>query len=84
MPPHKLPVISSKKLLKLLSKLGYVLERQRGSHIRLCKKLQSGHHSISVPAHKEIAKGTLGDILEKVSIYNQISKEHIIGQLKEI
>lgn len=80
----KLPVVSHKVLLKLLNQLGYDVERQRGSHIRLKKILPMGHHSITIPAHKEIAKGTLGDILEKVSIYTQISKDRLIEMLSQL
>ena len=80
----KLPVVSYKELLKLLTRLGYVVDRQRGSHIRLKKRLPQGQHSITVPAHKEIAKGTLNDILEKVSIYVQTSKERLIELLNQL
>ena len=82
--PHRLPNISYKELLNLLQRFGYKIERQRGSHIRLKKTLESGHHSITIPAHKEIAKGTLNDILNKISFYNQISKDKLIELLKEI
>lgn len=80
----KLPVVSHRELLKLLANLGYFIDRQKGSHIRLKKILKSGQHSITVPAHKEIAKGTLNDILEKISIYNQVSKEELMVRLREI
>lgn len=79
----KLPVVSCKKLIKFLENLGYRVERQKGSHIRLKKIIPGGHHSVTVPAHKEIAKGTLSDILEKVSIYVQISKDQLIDQLRQ-
>ena len=80
----KLPILSHEKLLKLLNQLGYVVERQHGSHLRLKKSLPMGHHSVTVPAHKEIAKGTLSDILEKVSIYTQISKDRLVEMLSQI
>ena len=80
----KLPIVSYKELLKLLKQYGYELDHQRGSHIRLRKDLPSGHHSITVPAHKEIAKGTLNDILEKVSHYTHCSKEQLIEILRDI
>lgn len=77
----KFPIISYKELIKLLNQLGYNIERQRVSHIRLKKTLPSGQHSITVPAHKEIAKGTLNDILEKVSYCVNLSKEELISKL---
>ncbi|MCL0103498.1 type II toxin-antitoxin system HicA family toxin [Dehalococcoidia bacterium] len=80
----KLPVISGDKLIKLLTKLGYEVVRQRGSHIRLKKTTKMGEHNITVPKHREIAKGTLNDILSKVSLWNNISKDELIKMLSEI
>ncbi|MDP2845808.1 MAG: type II toxin-antitoxin system HicA family toxin [Candidatus Methanoperedens sp.] len=80
----KLPVVSSKQLIKVLYKLGYSVVKQRGSHIKLKKDTIAGTHSITVPEHHEIAKGTLNDILNKVSVWNQISKEELVEMLKEI
>ncbi len=79
---QKMPVISGKQLVKALSKLGYNIVKQRGSHMKLQKKTPAGIHSITVPQHDEIAKGTLIDILNKVSIWNQISKEELLEMLK--
>lgn len=78
----KLPVVSGKELLKLMSSLGYVSVRQRGSHIRLEKKTPVGTHKITIVNHKEIAKGTLDDILNKVSLWTQIDKEELKRRLK--
>jgi len=80
----KLPIISYKELIKLLNQLGYKIERQRGSHIRLKKILHRGQHSITIPAHKQIAKGTLNDILEKVSYCVNLSKEELIFKLTHL
>jgi len=80
----KLPVISGDKLIKLLTKLGYEIIRQKGSHVRLRKKTETGEHNITVPKHREIAKGTLNDILSKVSLWNNMSKEELIKMLSEI
>ena len=79
----KLPVVSGKELIKLLTNLGYTTIRQKGSHIRLRKVTPMGEHNITVPYHKEIAKGTLNDILSKVSLWNSIPKENLIGMLKK-
>lgn len=77
----KLPVVSGKKMLKVLSKLGYQVVRQKGSHVRLLKKGDAWEHHITIAMHKEIAKGTLKDILSKVAIWNNISKEKLIDML---
>jgi len=81
---NKMPVISGKQLIKVLSKLGYCIVKQRGSHLKLQKKMPAGTHSITIPQHHEIATGTLNDILNKVSMWNQISKEELLDMLKEI
>ncbi len=80
----KLPAISYKQLLKLLNQLDYQTDRQRGSHIRMKKILPKGHHSITIPAHKEIAKGTLNSILNKISQYTNVPKEKLLDRLKDI
>ena len=49
-------------IIKLLTKLGYEIVRQKGSHVRLRKKTEIGEHDITVPKYKEIAKGTLTKI----------------------
>ena len=79
-----MPVVSGDKLIKLLTKLGYEVVRQKGSHVRLRKKTEIGEHNITVPKHKEIAKGTLNDILSKVSLWNNIPKEELVKMLSKI
>ena len=79
----KLPVVSGDQLIKLLTRLGYEIVRQKGSHVRLRKITALGEHKITVPKHPEIAKGTLNDILSKVSLWNNISKEELTALLKK-
>jgi predicted RNA binding protein YcfA (HicA-like mRNA interferase family) len=64
-----------------LTSYGYRVVRQRGSHIRLEKTTNAGVHKITIPNHDPIAKGTLNDILKKISIWNQISMDEIIELL---
>ncbi|WP_297063532.1 type II toxin-antitoxin system HicA family toxin [Thermococcus sp.] len=80
----RLPVVSGEKLIKLLEKLGYSVVRQRGSHVRLEKSTSMGTHKITVPYHDEISKGTLNDILNKVSLWNGIPKKELIEMLKKL
>ena len=54
----KLPVVSGIKVVKALSKIGYEIDHQTGSHIILRNK-QEPHRRLTVPNHNEIAKGTL-------------------------
>jgi len=78
----KLPQTSGNALIKLLKSLGYTAIRQKGSHVSLRKTTPVGEHNITVPVHIQIAKGTLNDILNKVSLWNNISKETLIKRLK--
>jgi len=47
------------------------------------KILPEGHHSITIPAHKEIAKGTLNHILNKISQYTNVPKEELLNRLRK-
>jgi len=78
----KLPQVSGGKVVGLLQSLGYEVTRQRGSHIRLGKVTPLGEHTITVPAHRVLAKGTLNDILNRISLWNNIPKESLIDKLK--
>jgi hypothetical protein len=40
-----------------------------------------GEHNITVPDHKTLAKGTLNDILTRVSLWNNIPKQDLIARL---
>ena len=78
----KLPQVSGSDVLGLIQSLGYEIVRQRGSHIRLRKATPVGEHSITIPTHRVLAKGTLNDILSRVSLWNNIPKEDLINRLR--
>jgi len=78
----RLPQVSGRSLIRLLHSLGYESLRQRGSHIRLRKITPLGEHNITVPDHKILAKGTLSDILARVSLWNNLPKEELIERLR--
>ena len=60
----KLPQISGLELIKILRKFGFVVVRQRGSHIRLEKNTPEKTIKITVPNHKLLKKGTLHKIIK--------------------
>lgn len=62
-----LPVLSGRQLVKALGRLGYVVDRQRGSHIIL-RHTKPPHRRLVVPDHDEIAKGTLRAIIRDAGI----------------
>ena len=78
----KLPQVSGSDVIELLQSIGYKVVRQRGSHIRLRKVTSLGEHAITVPAHRVLAKGTMKDILNRVSLWNNIPKEDLINRLR--
>ena len=76
--PPELPQISGRQLVKLLVKLGYEIVRQRGSHMRLRKQMETSEHKVTVPLHRTVAKGTLRDILDDVAKRNDMTTDEII------
>ena len=63
----KLPVISGKEVVKALSKIGYEIDHQTGSHMILRNK-NPPNRRLTVPNHKEIAKGTLLAIIKQAGL----------------
>lgn len=64
MPP--LPILSGLEVVGVFVSLGWEISRQRGSHIILTKE---GHlASLSVPNHKEVARGTLRSLLRDADL----------------
>jgi len=62
-----LPVISAKELLSIIKKIGYEIDHQTGSHIILRNK-QAPYRRLTIPNHKEIAKGTLRAIIRECGL----------------
>lgn len=60
----KLPVVSGVEVAKALAKIGYEVDHQTGSHLILRQK-EYPHRRITVPMHREIAKGTLRAIIRQ-------------------
>jgi len=63
----RLPVVSGKKAVKALEKLGYKVDHQTGSHIIL-RNINSPHRRLTIPDHKELAKGTLRAIIRQAGL----------------
>ena len=75
----KLPIVSGSQIIKLLEKEGFTITRQKGSHISLHKKLESGKIIlVVVPKHKEIKKGTLLSIIKQ----SGMARDEFIGKIK--
>ena len=63
----KLPIVSGKDIVNALSKLGYEVDHQTGSHIIL-RQAQKPHRRLTVPNHREVAKGTLRAIIRQAGL----------------
>jgi predicted RNA binding protein YcfA (HicA-like mRNA interferase family) len=67
--------LSGRDLIKALQRIGFVVQRQRGSHIIL--RRESPFARVSVPNHKTLRLGTLRTILHEA----QISAEKLLELL---
>lgn len=74
----KLPSVSSAEVLKWLTKRGFSVTRQRGSHISLHKKEEGKTLLVVVPRKNEIKKGTLLSILKQAGV----TREEFLNEIK--
>ncbi len=61
-----LPVISGADAVKAFNQAGWVAVRQRGSHIIMVK--EGSMASLSVPDHRELARGTLRSLIRDAGL----------------
>ncbi len=59
----KVPSLSYDLVVRALQRGGWVVVRQRGSHIRLQKHTPEETLKLTVPAHRPIKRSTLSHIL---------------------
>ncbi|MTW23253.1 type II toxin-antitoxin system HicA family toxin [Allochromatium palmeri] len=65
---NKVPSLNYDKVIKALQRDGWVIVRQRGSHIRIQKHIDEEILKITIPAHKPIKRSTLSHILKQARI----------------
>ena len=63
----RLPVISSSQVIKALECFGYVVVRQRGSHIRLAHPTRK-KRPVTVPNYKTIDRSLLRLIIQEADL----------------
>ena len=61
----KLPVVPGKTVIKALMKLGYYVRGRESSHIHLRHPIK---RPLTIPDHKEIARGTLRAIIRDAEL----------------
>ena len=64
----KVPSLSYEKVIAALKRDGWVVVRQRGSHIRLQKHTRYEVLKLTVPAHRPIKRSTLSHILKQTRL----------------
>lgn len=73
--------IGAKHLISKLSKLGYEVCRQKGSHITL-KRSGQNEHTVFIPNHNPIRMGTLNSILKQVAAANGMTIADLMQELE--
>jgi predicted RNA binding protein YcfA (HicA-like mRNA interferase family) len=68
------------ELAGALSRFGYCITRQTGSHIRLTTS-ENGEHHITIPAHVPLKIGTLAAILSNLETHHKITREELLHRL---
>ena len=64
----KVPSVNYDLVIKALQRDGWVVVRQRGSHIRLQKHTATEVLKLTVPAHRPIKRSTLSHILKQARL----------------
>ncbi len=72
--------LTGRELAGLLTRFGYQITRQTGSHIRLTT-VQNGEHHVTIPDHSPLRAGMLSSILNDISAHLGMQKKELIEQL---
>ena len=72
--------VNALQLVKALRVLGYAVNRQKGSHIRITTQMDGENHEV-VPNHHPIKTGTLHGILKSISAHHGLSMEELLEKL---
>ena len=63
----RLPVVSGREAVRAFVKIGYREDRQTSSHIIL-RRQDPPHRRLTVPDHKELARGTLRSLIREAGL----------------
>ena len=72
--------LSGAEFAKELRKLGYVITRPNGSHLRVTTQAGGEHHEV-IPNHSAIKVGTLTSILRNVAAHHRMSVPEVLERL---
>jgi len=62
-----LPLVSGQEAVRVFARSGYEIDHQTGSHIIL-RKVEPPHRRLTIPNHKQLAKGTLRSLIREAGI----------------
>ena len=64
----KVPSVNYEQVIRALHRNGWIVIRQKGSHIRLHKRTPTDTLKLTVPAHRPIKRSTLSHILKHADL----------------
>ncbi len=64
----KVPSLPHTRIIRALQRDGWTVVRQRGSHIRLQKRVGNEVRKITVPTHRPVKRSTLAHILKQARL----------------
>lgn len=64
----KVPSLDFLSIIRALQRDGWVVVRQKGSHIRLQKRLPDETLKLTVPAHRPVKRSTLAHLLKQARL----------------
>jgi len=64
----KVPSLPYDQVVRALQRDGWVVVRQKGSHVRLQKHTPAGTFKLTIPAHRPIKRSTLSHILKQAKL----------------
>jgi len=64
----KVPSLPYDQIIRALQRDGWVVVRQKGSHVRLQKRTSTETLKLTIPAHRTIKRSTLSHILKQAKL----------------
>jgi predicted RNA binding protein YcfA (HicA-like mRNA interferase family) len=72
--------VAAERLIRALETIGYMVIRQKGSHVRL-RHQGPPSHTITVPLHNPLKTGTLHGILTEVARMRSTTVDSLVERL---
>ncbi|MCE5269412.1 MAG: type II toxin-antitoxin system HicA family toxin [Planctomycetaceae bacterium] len=73
----KVPSLPFDQVVRALQRDGWIVVRQRGSHVRLQKHVATETLKLTVPAHRPVKRSTLAHIIKQA----HLSVDEFLGLL---